>query len=283
MIRVRHRLAAILGVPWMCLLAGCATPPPADDPDAVAAFEEANDPLEPFNRYMFEINYAFDETLGKAFAGWYYVALPEFARDGVRNAMRNLGTPVVLINDLFQGETERAGVTAGRFLVNSTLGLGGLIDVAAHMGLEYHDEDFGQTLAVAGVAEGPYLMLPLIGPSNPRDAAGGIVDMLFDPLTYLTFGTNLKYVTEISAARGVLGPIDLRARNLQTLDEIRKGSLDYYATIRSLYRQHRADEIRNGAAPPNGFELETEETSEILSPKSRQYLKASVVALPVAK
>jgi phospholipid-binding lipoprotein MlaA len=252
-IRTCHRLAAFLGLALCAGLTGCATPPPADDPDAVAAFEEANDPLEPFNRYMFELNYAFDETLGKAFAGWYYVALPDFAQDGVRNAVRNLRTPVVLVNDLLQGETERAGVTFGRFLVNSTIGLGGLIDVAEHMGLEYHDEDFGQTLAVAGVGEGPYLVLPLMGPSNPRDAAGRVVDLFFDPLTYLTFGTNVSYATEISTTRGILAPIDLRARNLKTLDEIRKGSLDYYATIRSLYRQYRADQVVNGEATSEGF------------------------------
>lgn len=277
-----HFLAAIMLTIGMTTLAGCATRPPADDPDAVAAYEEANDPLEPFNRYMFEINYALDETLGKALAGWYYVALPDFAQDGVHNAILNLRSPVVLINDLLQGETDRAGETAGRFLINTTLGLGGLIDVAEEMGLEYHDEDFGQTLAVAGVEEGPYLMLPLLGPSNARDATGRVLDLLFDPLTYLTFGTNLAYVTEISTARGVAGPLDLRARNLETLDEIRKGSLDYYATIRSLYRQDRADEIRNGAPPPNGFDLESDETSDILSPNSMQNLKASIVEMSVA-
>jgi phospholipid-binding lipoprotein MlaA len=231
----------------LALLAGCATPP-SNDPEALEAYKEANDPLEPMNRYFFELNYAADELLFKPLAGWYYVALPNFAQDGVRNVLRNVHSPVVLANDLFQGETDRAGVTVERFLVNSTMGLGGLFDIAARMGLDYHDEDFGQTLAVHGVGEGPYLMLPLLGPSNPRDAAGMAVDMLFDPLTYI----GMFAVSNIDLGASVLQGVDTRARNLKTLDEIRKGSLDYYATIRSLYRQHRNDEINNGETPADG-------------------------------
>jgi len=237
--------ATLLG---LTLLAGCATPP-SNDPEALEAYKEANDPLEPMNRYFFELNYAADELLLKPLAGWYYVALPNFAQDGVRNVLRNVHSPVVLANDLFQGETDRAGVTVSRFLVNSTMGLGGLFDIAARMGLDYHDEDFGQTLAVHGVGEGPYLMLPLLGPSNPRDATGRVVDMLFDPLTYIgVFGG----VDNIGLGAAVVEGLDTRARNLKTLDEIRKGSLDYYATIRSLYRQHRNDEINNGETPADG-------------------------------
>jgi phospholipid-binding lipoprotein MlaA len=240
-------VATVLGIG---LLAGCATPPPSDDPDALAAFKEANDPLEPMNRYFFELNYAADELLLKPLAGWYYVALPNFAQDGIRNAIRNLRSPIVLANDLFQGETERAGITVSRFLVNSTIGLAGLIDVASEMGIEYHSEDFGQTLAVHGVGEGPYLVLPLLGPSNPRDATGIAVDMLFDPLTYVgIFGG----IDNIGLGVGVLEGVDTRARNLKTLDEIRRGSLDYYATLRSLYRQRRIDEINNGRTPPEGI------------------------------
>lgn len=235
--------------------------PPSNDPEALATYEEANDPLEPMNRYFFELNGFADEVLLKPLAGWYYIALPNFAQDGIRNAVNNVRTPVILANDLFQGEFERAGTTFGRFLVNSTLGLGGLFDVAEKMGLERHDEDFGQTMAVAGVDEGPYLVLPLIGPSNPRDAFGKIVDAFLDPMTYLTFFTNVGW---INTTRNGLDIVDFRARNLQTLDQIKKGSLDYYATVRSLYRQRRADEISNGN--PNLLEgpgAEPEETSEV--------------------
>jgi phospholipid-binding lipoprotein MlaA len=251
--------AALLGS--ATLLAGCATPP-SDDPEALAAYEEANDPLEPMNRYFFEINYAFDETLGKAFAGWYYIALPNFAQDGIRNALRNLRTPVILANDLFQGEMNRAGITIGRFFVNSTLGVGGLVDVAKEMGLEYHNEDFGQTLAVYGVDEGPYLVLPLLGPSNPRDATGRVVDIFLDPLTYIGLFTDVPVLSHsyFTLPRTGLEFIDYRARNLKTLDEIRKGSLDYYATIRSLYRQSRADEIRNSIPSAEGLGPNPEES-----------------------
>lgn len=235
--------------------------PPTNDPEALAAYREANDPMEPMNRYFFDLNNFADEILMKPLAGWYYIALPNFAQDGIRNAVNNVRTPVILANDLFQGEFERAGTTFGRFLVNSTLGLGGLFDIAEKMGLERHDEDFGQTMAVAGVDEGPYLVLPLIGPSNPRDAFGKVVDAFLDPLTYLTFFTNVGW---INTTRNGLDIVDFRARNLQTLDQIKKGSLDYYATIRSLYRQRRADEISNGN--PNLMEgpgSEPEETSEV--------------------
>ncbi|HTO83387.1 MAG TPA: VacJ family lipoprotein [Methylomirabilota bacterium] len=241
------RFAAALTFVALAALGGCATPP--TDPDALAAFKEANDPLEPMNRYFFEVNYAADELLFKPLAGWYYVALPNFAQDGIRNALRNLRTPVILANDLFQGETDRAGTTFGRFLVNSTLGVGGLFDIASRMGMEFHDEDFGQTLAVHGVGEGPYLMLPLFGPSNPRDLAGTVVDTFLNPLTYVGIFTDVK---NVGLATTGLSLLDERARNLKTLDQIRKGSLDYYATIRSLYRQRRQDEIHNGAPPSEG-------------------------------
>jgi phospholipid-binding lipoprotein MlaA len=249
-------------VAGLLLLAGCAAPP-TGDPEAMAAYEEANDPLEPTNRYFFELNNLADEVLLKPLAGWYYIALPDFAQDGIRNAVNNVRTPVILANDLFQGELERAGTTFGRFLVNSTLGLGGLFDIAERMGLERHDEDFGQTLAVAGIGEGPYLVLPLLGPSNPRDAFGRVVDAFLDPLTYLTFFTNVGWV---NTTRTGLDLVDFRARNLETIDQLKKGSLDYYATVRSLYRQRRADEISNGK--PNfmeGPEMEPEEeTSGVL-------------------
>ena len=150
---------------------------------------------------------------------------------------------VILANDVLQGNMDRAGVTFLRAGVNSTLGIGGLIDVAAKWGYQRHSEDFGQTLAVYGVGEGAYLFIPLIGPSNPRDLVGWGVDFLFDPLTYVQWGDQwvLPY------ARVGLDITDLRARNIETLDELESSSLDYYASVRSLYRQSRANEIRNGA------------------------------------
>jgi len=224
-------------------LGGCATAPDPQDEAAVEAYQEANDPLEPMNRYFFNVNLFLDEMVLKPFAGWYHIALPDPAEDAVRNALRNANSPVILANDIFQGEMRRAGTTIGRFLVNSTIGIGGLIDVADMMGLKYHDEDFGQTLAVWGSGEGPYLHLPILGPSNPRDATGRLVDYVLDPLTWVGYVYNVSYINTIRSGTEAL---DTRARNLEAIDELKKGSLDFYATIRSLYRQRRNDAIANG-------------------------------------
>ena len=227
-------------------MSGCATPPDPNDEAAVEAYNEANDPLEPMNRYFFEINHVLDELVLKPFAGYYHTALPQFAQDGVRNAMRNLHSPTIFANDMFQGGFSRAGDTAGRFFINSTIGLGGLFDVADSFGMKYHDEDFGQTLGVYKVSEGPYLMLPILGPSNPRDVTGRVVDYALDPLTWVGYIYNVGWINTV---RGGLEGLDTRARNMQAIEELQKGSVDFYATIRSLYRQHRNDAIRNGEDP----------------------------------
>ena len=241
--KVLQRLAIAGVVAMSVTLGGCATKPDPTDEAAVQAYQEANDPLEPMNRYFFSVNMFLDEVLLKPFAGYYNIALPQVAKDGIRGILRNVDTPVILANDLFQGEGNRAGITTGRFFVNTTLGLGGFFDVAKHFGMPYHDEDFGQTLAVWGTGEGPYLMIPLLGPSNPRDASGKIVDKFLDPMTYIGYIYGVGYINTI---RGGLEAVDTRARNLQAIDELQKGSIDFYATVRSLYRQHRNDAIRNG-------------------------------------
>jgi phospholipid-binding lipoprotein MlaA len=247
-------MAAVAGV---CLLAaGCATKPDPTDQAAVEAYNEANDPLEPMNRYFFEVNQFLDEILLKPFAGWYHLALPDPAEDGVRNFLRNLKSPVYLANDLFQGEWDRAGTTAARFAINSTVGIGGIFDVASLLDLKHHEEDFGQTLAVYGTGEGPYLHLPIIGPSNPRDATGRLVDYALDPLTWVGYIYDVSY---INTARAGLDAIDTRARNLEAIDELKKGSVDFYATVRSLYRQRRNDLIKNGETEQTASQIITEE------------------------
>jgi phospholipid-binding lipoprotein MlaA len=208
------------------------------------------------NRYFFEVNQFLDEILLKPFAGWYHLALPDPAEDGVRNFLRNLKSPVILANDLFQGNLDRAGTTVARFFINSTIGVGGIIDVASMMDLKYHEEDFGQTLAVYGTGEGPYLHLPVIGPGNPRDYTGRVVDYALDPLTWIGYAYN---VTEINTARAGLDALDTRARNLEAIDELKKGSVDFYATVRSLYRQQRNDLIRNGESEQQASQIITDE------------------------
>ena len=238
---VRASLRLGLVVTAALLAAACATPP-KDDPEALAEFERINDPLEPFNRVVFDVNLTLDGLIFKPFATMYRGVMPEVGRTAVHNVLSNLREPVVFVNDVLQGELERAGTAAGRFAINSTIGILGIIDVATDFGLEQHSEDFGQTFAVWGVGEGPFLMLPLFGPSNPRDAVGLVAQIFGDPVNIALANNDLENVV---LARSLLTGLDERERNLDTLDEIERTSLDFYAALRSLYRQRRADEIRN--------------------------------------
>ncbi len=230
------------------LLTACSAIPP-EDPDDLAAWEEANDPWEDYNRYMFEVNYALDQLVIRPIAGWYRTGVPEPLRDAITNALRNARSPLILIHDLLQGSTARAKVTLLRFLTNTTLGIGGFMDVAKWLfDLEFHNEDFGQTLGVWGWEEGWYIILPLFGPSNPRDFTGLLFDSVLDPVGWLLRGTEGGPI-----ARSVLSALDLRSRNIDALDEIEETSIDYYATVRSLYRQRREDEINNGVGSTDQF------------------------------
>ncbi len=238
-----------LALAGLLLAAGCATPPPADDPEALAEFRQTNDPLEPFNRTMYDVNEAIDRAVLAPVARGYRYAVPEPVRQGVRNLLGNLRTPVILANDMLQGEPVRAGDTLGRFLVNSTLGLGGIFDPAATLlGVPGHTEDFGQTFARWGVGEGPYLFLPVLGPSNPRDLTGSGVGIVADPLFWLGQGA---VVDALGYARTGASAVDTRESLLDPLEALERGSLDPYATLRSAYRQRRAFEIENrgGGAP----------------------------------
>ncbi len=229
-------------------LGACATRPDPGDQAAVAGYEEANDPIEPLNRYFFAVNdQLLDGLILKPAAQGYDTVLPGFAKDSVRHFLDNLRTPVILVNDMLQGEWNRAGTTITRFGINTTAGVGGLLDPATGWGYERHGEDFGQSLAVWGTGEGPYLFLPLLGPAPPRDLAGFVVDQAFDPLTYVFWNRD----SIIPPARFVVNGLDLRARNLGTLDEIERTSVDYYAALRSLYRQSRENEIANGKIDPD--------------------------------
>jgi phospholipid-binding lipoprotein MlaA len=203
---------------------------------------DQNDPWEPFNRAMFTGNQALDKAIALPASQFYNRNIPEPARTGIHNALYNLDQPVTLANDVLQGERTRATQTLSRLAVNSTIGIGGILDEATRMGMPNHTEDFGQTLGVYGVDEGPYLVLPLLGPAPPRDLAGRVVDNLFDPFTYAKFRG--QYV--FAGVRAGLGVIDLRARNIDTLDQIERSSVDLYAAERSLYRQYRNSEIHNG-------------------------------------
>ena len=238
----RGQVARAFGMALVAAIAaGCAEVP--KDPAAKAAYEEANDPLEPMNRAIFDFNITADKAVIKPVAKAYRWALPEFFRTSIRNFLNNAKSPVVFINDSLQGSPSRAGETLMRFIVNTTAGMAGFFDVAGEYGMERHSEDFGQTLAVWGVGEGPYLMLPIFGPSNVRDTVGRVADSFMDPFSYLMANNGLDYML---IGMAVTDGIDQRSRNIEALDDIEKNSLDFYATLRSLYRQNRRSEILNG-------------------------------------
>lgn len=217
-----------------------------DDPfaDYEEELEDDNDPLEIPNRFIFAFNQTLDVAIIRPIAVLYRDLVPEYLRQRVHLFLRNLSEPVTLANDLLQGDFDRAGTTADRFLLNSTGGVLGFWDVATDLGHPYHKEDFGQTLGVHGVGEGPYLVLPLLGPSNLRDATGKVVDIFLDPFFYIARETDKE---EWQFYRFLLDGLDFRTRNLETLDEIERDALDFYARLRSLYRQKRDAEIRNDA------------------------------------
>ncbi len=221
-------------------LAGCATPPPASDPDALADFKQTNDPLEPTNRALYTFNQGLDTMLLRPLAIGYTWVVPSFVRDRVHNVLSNLNSPVLLINDMLQTKPRRAGDTLMRFVINSTFGIAGMFDIAERWGYPYHSSDFGETLALWGVPEGPYLFLPILGPGNPRDSSGHGVDVALDPLTWVGRGAT---VTDLKWARYGVTLVDERSRLLNTLDKATEQALDPYATLRSLYRQHRTSEI----------------------------------------
>jgi len=226
------------------LLAGCATKPA--DPEDLAYYNETNDPLEPMNRVIFQFNEVADKVVLRPAAVGYNTVVPKGVRIGIRNFLNHLKSPITILNALLQGEGEHARDTFGRFLTNTIIGLGGFIDVASDAGIPRYDEDFGQTLAVWGMNSGPYLVLPLLGPSNFRDGAGEVVDGFIDPAAYYI---REEYGLEGAAVRYTVDAVDWRAANLKTIDELRNSSLDFYATVRSAYRQRRAHEIRNGRQP----------------------------------
>ena len=215
-------------------LAGCATTSGPRD-------NENNDPLEPMNRAVFNANDAIDTAILRPISEGYRAVVPQFVRDRIRAFIDNLQEPRIFVNDMLQLRINAAGFTFARFYVNSTLGLGGLFDIASENGLARQTGDFGQTLAVWGVDGGPYLVLPLFGPSNFRDAFGLAVDLYTTPPAHLIAGTTGTWIT---VGTYVVSGIDLRSRNIETLEQIKANALDYYAQFRSIARQYRDGQIR---------------------------------------
>ena len=231
------------------IMLGCASIP--DDPVEREIFLETNDPLEPMNRAVFAFNLQVDKYALEPLAKDYRAVIPEFGRGMVRNFFHNLKSPVIFVNHLLQWQPQRAYETAVRFVANSTVGIGGLFDVAP---IEVHEEDLGQTLAMWGVEEGAYLVLPFLGPTNFRDLTGMVGDRLFDPFSYLA---NANQAQNAFYGRTLGEGVDDRSRNIEAFNDLERNSFDLYSTFRSLYRQQREFAVRNGApAPFDGFGLD---------------------------
>ncbi|MDV7338930.1 VacJ family lipoprotein [Terasakiella sp. A23] len=220
------------------ILAGCASQPQSVD--------EVNDPFEGVNRAVFGFNDLIDTWFLRPAATLYRGLMPPPLQEGIHNMLSNLSTPIVLLNDVLQGEGERAGDTAARFAINTTVGILGFGDPAAEMGFKKHSEDFGQTMATWGVGEGPYIVLPIFGASNPRDAVGRVVDYFTDPINIWANNTDQS---GIPLSRGLATAVDTRAYYYDAIEDMRNNSLDPYAAYRSFYRQRRAAEIANQDGP----------------------------------
>jgi phospholipid-binding lipoprotein MlaA len=230
------RTIGVVGAFALALMAaGCASTQP--DPDAVTV----SDPLENVNRFFFDINQRFDRHAGKPAATVYKDAIPQTVRGSLHNVLDNLGGPVTVANDLLQVRFADAGVAVGRFLVNTTVGVAGIFDVATDWGMPGRNRDFGETMGTYGMPPGPYLVLPLRGSTDVRDFAGNYIDGFVTPLRYVRYdGRNY-----VGLVKSTLGSMDNRATNLVTLRDIERASVDYYATVRTIYLERRARLIEN--------------------------------------
>ena len=236
----RTTAAALMPVVALAFaLSGCASTPPSTDPAAIADAQQLNDPLEGSNRFFYKIDDGLDTYILRPIAVAYRDVVPGAVRRPIHNLLTNLAAPVVFANDVLETKPRRAGDTMMRFLINTTAGVGGLFDVATDLGYPSHSADFGITLAIWGVGDGPFLFLPVVGPSNGRDSAGFVGNVALDPLTYASFGG----INTLQIAKYGLTTIDTRERLIDPVDQVKKTALDPYATFRSLYRQNRASEI----------------------------------------
>ena len=208
---------------------------------------EIKDCHEGINRTIFALNKGLDNVIFEPVAKAYRV-LPNPVRSGVSNSLQNLSSVVTIPNNVLQGEFKKAGVNTGRFVINTTLGILGFIDIAEKMGFEeYQKEDYGQSLAVRGVGPGCYLVLPVLGPSTVRDTAGSVVNLLGGDAWYnVTVKNNTQHFedSDYIASRLATG-VDFRAKNIDSFDNLEKNAVDFYASVKSLYLQDRQQKILN--------------------------------------
>tara|TARA_Y100000768_G_scaffold382734_1_gene363624 strand:+ start:445 stop:1230 length:786 start_codon:yes stop_codon:yes gene_type:complete len=213
----------------------------SDDFETTPIEDEIYDPLEPINRAIFSFNNAADRIILEPIAKGYK-KLPSPVQSSINNFLSNLRTPLVVINQLLQGQGENAAQSTGRFLVNSTVGVFGLIDVADKIGLEEKEEDFGQTLATWGIGDGFYIVLPLFGPSNLRDTTGMVMTMMTDPINAYAVNEGQAWIVPMRTAANA---VDQRSKIIDEVNALRDNSVDYYAAVRSSYYQNRDAAINN--------------------------------------
>ena len=205
------------------------------------------DCFERINRATFKFNQVVDGAILKPVAKAYR-DLPSPVRAGTGNALDNLSSLITIPNNVLQGDLKKAGINTGRFILNTTVGIVGIFDVAKKVGFpKYEKEDYGQTLGVMGVGEGCYLVLPVLGPSTIRDTAGSFINALGgDPHYNISSHGNNEYLTKSQyMTTKVLTGVDFRAKNLETIENLEKNSMDFYASVRSLYLQDRQRKISN--------------------------------------
>jgi phospholipid-binding lipoprotein MlaA len=228
--RCRAGLVALLVA--LTLLGGCAS---TGNP---------RDPFEPLNRGIYHFNDGVDTVLLKPVAEVYRGVLPQFVQTGVSNFYSNINDVIVALNNLLQGKFLNAASDVGRIAVNTTVGVLGVFDAATHIGLEKHDEDFGQTLGYWGIEPGPYLVIPLLGPSSVRDAIGRLVDFITDPITYVnpTRDRNILWGVRF---------VNRRSELLETSKILETAALDPYEFLRDAYLQRRRNLVYDGSPPPD--------------------------------
>ena len=208
---------------------------------------EVKDCFENLNRATFAFNQALDGVIFQPVAN-VYRALPSPIKSGVSNSLENLSTLVTIPNNILQGEIQKAGINSGRFVINTTIGILGFVDVAQHLGFpEYEKEDYGQSLAAMGVGPGCYLVLPVLGPSTVRDTAASITNLIGGDAWYnVTVKNETQHFSDFDFyASRITSGIDFRAKNYDALENLEKNSIDFYASVKSLYLQDRQQKILN--------------------------------------
>lgn len=225
-----RRAARFLPVLLLAFTAACANTP-------AQVTEKDHDPLESFNRAMFGVNAALDQVLIRPVTVGYREVVPEKGRRGVSNFLNNLSSPIMSVESFAQLDATNGFSHLWRFLLNTTFGLGGVVDFASENGLKARDTDLGLTLAYYGVPSGPYVYLPIFGPGTLRDSPSQIAEIFVDPVNYVN--DTFTYV------RGGMTMVDKRSENFKLLDDLEDSSLDPYATLRSIYLQHRDASLKS--------------------------------------